>query len=181
MVKAVHGPVQFSSWLQYLPDAELGIVDDIVRHGELRLVLRRVHGLNLADDAALRDEDATVGLRHVGQHGHHQRVGRADLAEALGQAHHALPVVPVARQERHVRPRRGLHRRGGGLGDHRAGTLGSHLAAGGRRAFGSRGYERVLLGIRRLFVVDLMSVVLSACILLELSLGVFAVGWRGFK
>ena len=121
---------------QYLPDAELGVVDDVVRHGELRLVLRRVHGLDLADDAALRDEDAAVGLRHVGQHGHHQRVRRAGLAQALGQAHHALPVVPVAGQERHVRPRRGLrHRRGGGggggLGGHLAGKLGSHLAAGG--------------------------------------------------
>lgn len=44
-----------SSW-SYLPDAELGVVDHIVRHRELSLVLRRMHGLDLADDAALRLE-----------------------------------------------------------------------------------------------------------------------------
>nr|ACR36593.1 unknown [Zea mays] len=141
----VHHPLV----LHELPDAELGVVDDVVRHGELRLVLRRVHGLDLADDAALRDEDAAVGLGHVGQHRHHQGVGRADLAQALGQPHHALPVVAVARKERHVRPRGRLHRRrrrrglGGHLGCHQ---LGSHLALSGSRG---RGYEQVLVGTRR--------------------------------
>jgi hypothetical protein len=180
MVEACSPRISSLSVAGYLPDAELGVVDDVVRHGELRLVLRRVHGLDLAEDAALRDEDAAVGLRHVGQKGHHQGIGRADLAQALGQAHHALPVVAVARQERHVRPRRGLHRRsgGGGLGGHLTGQLGRHLAA---ELSGSRGYERApardFEAVRGWFECGLT----ESLYLLELSLGVFAVGWRGLK
>jgi hypothetical protein len=44
-----------------------------------------------------------VLLGHVGEQGHHQRVGGAHAAQALGQPHHALPVVAVARQEGDVR------------------------------------------------------------------------------
>lgn len=39
--------------LTYLPDTELGVVDDIIGHGELSLVLRRVNRFDLADYATL--------------------------------------------------------------------------------------------------------------------------------
>jgi hypothetical protein len=42
---------------------ELGVVDVVVGHGELGLVLKRVHGLDLMDDATLHNEDAAVRLR----------------------------------------------------------------------------------------------------------------------
>lgn len=80
----------------YLPDAEHGVVWNVVRRqGELvgRVLRRQVlHGLDLADDAAVRDEDAAAGLRHARQQGNHQQVGRADLSQVLGQPHDALEV-----------------------------------------------------------------------------------------
>ena len=50
----------------YLPDTKLGVVDDVVGHGKFSLVLRRVNVLDLTDNAALRFQDPTVLLRHVG-------------------------------------------------------------------------------------------------------------------
>lgn len=55
---------------RYLPDTELGVVDDVISHGELGLVVRRINGFNLADYAALRAEDVTVLFRYVGQNCH---------------------------------------------------------------------------------------------------------------
>jgi len=57
--------------LAYLPNTKLGVVDDIVGHGELGLVLRWVHRLNLLHNAPLRHQNLTVVLRHVGQDCHH--------------------------------------------------------------------------------------------------------------
>jgi hypothetical protein len=75
--------------LHQLPDAELGVVDHVVGHGEPRLALR----LDVAHDAALAGELAAAVLGNVGEHGrHHQRVRRPRAAEPLGKAHHAIPV-----------------------------------------------------------------------------------------
>lgn len=87
----------------YLPDAKFGVVDDIVSHGELRLVLWRINRLDLSNNAALRFKNLAVLLRHVGQHGDDKRVFRLSLPQALGQAHHAFHVVSIACQEGHVR------------------------------------------------------------------------------
>jgi hypothetical protein len=94
----------------YLPNAEHGVARRR-RHG--RKLRRRVHRLDLADDAALRDEDVAVGLRHVGQQGHHQWVRRpVNLAQVLGLPHDSFQALPVVctRQQRHVRPPHGLRR-----------------------------------------------------------------------
>jgi len=49
----------------YLPNSELGVDDDIVCHGKLGLVLWRVEGLNLSNNAALGDEHVTMFLRNI--------------------------------------------------------------------------------------------------------------------
>ena len=49
----------------YLPNAQLGVVDDIIGHGKLGLVLRWVHRLNLFNNAALRDENLPVLFRNI--------------------------------------------------------------------------------------------------------------------
>lgn len=51
----------------YLPNTELGIVDDVIGHGELSLVLGRVNGFDLSDYAILRFKNAAVVFGDVGQ------------------------------------------------------------------------------------------------------------------
>lgn len=36
-----------------LPDSELGVVNDVIRHGELGIVLWRVNGLGIPNNASL--------------------------------------------------------------------------------------------------------------------------------
>ena len=92
-------------WLQtHLPDAEFGVVDDVVGHGELGLVLRRVHRLDLPDDAALVLQNAAVLRLDVRQYHHHKWVCGFHLSQPLGQPHHALHVVAVTGQESHICP-----------------------------------------------------------------------------
>lgn len=88
----------------YLPDTELGVVYDVVWHGEVGTVFGGVEGLDLTEEASLRAEEAAVALRHVGQRRHHQRVRGSHLPQALRQPHHPHHVVPVSGKERHVRP-----------------------------------------------------------------------------
>lgn len=52
-------------YMLYLPDTELGVVEDVVSHGELSLVLRRANRLDLLHDAALHQQLSPVIHRHV--------------------------------------------------------------------------------------------------------------------
>ena len=96
----------------YLPNAKLGIVNDIISMRVLALIiLRRVNRLNLSNNTALRHQHTAVLLRHIGQNRHDKRVRRLDLAQSLRQPHHSLHIVPVSRQKRHIgstRPSRSL-------------------------------------------------------------------------
>jgi len=94
---------------EYLPNAKFRVINDVISHGKLGLVLRRVNGFNLSDNTALRHQDPTVLLGHIGQHRHHQGVGRPGLPETLGQPDDSLDVVSISGKKRHVGPTRMGH------------------------------------------------------------------------
>ena len=88
-------------WLKtHLPDAEFGVVDDVVGHGKLSLVLRRVDRLDLPDDAAPVLQNAPVLRGDVRQYRHHKWVS----GFRLSQPHHALEGVVLSSQECHICP-----------------------------------------------------------------------------
>lgn len=86
----------------YVPNTKLGVVDDVVSHGELDLVLRWIYGHDLLDDAALWSQKLTVVLRHIGQDRHHKGISTFHLPQALSQSNHSFHIVTISGQERHV-------------------------------------------------------------------------------
>ena len=115
---------------RYLPNTKLRVIDNVIGHGELGLVLRGVHRLNLPNQAALSHQYAAVVLRHVRQERHHQRILTLYLSQPFGQPHHALPIVPVPGQERHISPGRPRRRHGLGYsrpGDGGGDDIGCHM------------------------------------------------------
>ncbi|MFS7960183.1 hypothetical protein Hanom_Chr08g00700201 [Helianthus anomalus] len=99
----------------YLPNTELGVINDIISHSKLCLVFRRVEWFNLPDDAPLRQQFLSMIHRNIGKHCDDERVDRLGLAEALGESNHTFPVVTVSGQEGDVgtaRQRFCLHQTG---------------------------------------------------------------------
>ena len=85
-----------------LPDAKFGVVDNVVGHGKLSLVFRRMNRLDLPDYTALVHQYAAVLLRDVRQNCNHQRVGSFNLPQPFGQANPTLHIVTVPCQKCNV-------------------------------------------------------------------------------
>ncbi|KAL0927373.1 hypothetical protein M5K25_001537 [Dendrobium thyrsiflorum] len=88
----------------YIPDSKFGVVNDVVRHGELSLVLRRVDRLDLTNEAALQLQFPAMARRDIGQHRHYQWVSRSYLSQTLRKPHHTLNIVTVSGKESHESP-----------------------------------------------------------------------------
>lgn len=94
----------------------------------MSLILRRIHRLDLSQEATLFDEDFSVLLGDIREHCDQQRVLAFGFSQALNQANDSFPVVTVAGQERDVRTlwQTWCFGQGSGLGDGGGGDIRGH-------------------------------------------------------